>query len=57
MIAATILFDLEGTLINSLHVVHLYRSSVLALHGRAKFSLDTVNSFDGGGAASWLVRH
>ena len=46
----TVFFDLDGTLIDSVHDVHLCLNSVLAEHGRTPLSLAVVTSLVGGGA-------
>ena len=50
MSSRAVFFDLDGTLIDSVHDVHLCLNSVLAAHGRSKLSLATVTSLVGGGA-------
>ena len=46
----TVFFDLDGTLIDSVHDVHLCLNSVLGEHGREELSLAVVTSLVGGGA-------
>ncbi len=46
----TVFFDLDGTLIDSVHDVHLCLNSVLKEHGRKELSLAVVTSLVGGGA-------
>ena len=50
MSPATVLFDLDGTLVDSVHDVHLCLNAVLGNHGRGELSLATVTSLVGGGA-------
>ena len=44
----TVFFDLDGTLIDSVHDVHLCLNSVLAEYGRTELSLAEVTSLVGG---------
>ncbi|WP_134681372.1 phosphoglycolate phosphatase [Paracoccus ravus] len=44
-----VVFDLDGTLIDSAPDIHATVNAVLRLHGVAPLSLDTVRSFIGGG--------
>lgn len=50
MRTAAVFFDLDGTLIDSVHDVHLCLNSVLAEYGRTELSLAEVTSLVGGGA-------
>ena len=47
---ATVFFDLDGTLVDSVHDVHLCLNAVLGNYGRAELPLATVTSLVGGGA-------
>jgi len=54
--AATIVFDLDGTLIDSAPDIHAGANSVLAEEGYPPLSLDEARSFIGNGAAVFVER-
>ena len=56
MTTPTVFFDLDGTLVDSVHDVHLCLNSVLAEHGRTPLSLAVVTSLVGGGAKVMTCR-
>lgn len=50
MKGCAVFFDLDGTLVDSVHDVHLCLNTVLKNYGREELSLPTVTSLVGGGA-------
>ena len=51
-----IIFDLDGTLINSLGDIHAALNKVLAMRGATPLNLATVRGFIGKGSANLVMR-
>ena len=51
-----IIFDLDGTLINSLGDIHVALNKVLAMRGATPLNLATVRGFIGKGSANLVTR-
>ena len=54
--AKAVIFDLDGTLINSLGDIHVALNKVLAMRGATPLNLATVRGFIGKGSANLVKR-